>query len=280
MFNIISKFFKSEKKKNTIGLALGGGGARGLAHIGFLKVLDQLSIKPSMITGTSIGAMIGALYCSGFSADEIEMTFSDLNLFKWSRLLDISWISRKGFIKGERIVKLFESKLKIKNFEDLPIPLKVIATDFWKRREVVFKSGDILEAVRASISIPGIFEPIKIGDVIYTDGGAVNPLPYDHLLDTCNFIIAIDVSGSKRLSDGKTSKPSILDGIISTYTIMEESIINNKLKMHKPDIYIKPELLNVDLLEFHKKDEILQIVENDMVNFKQKMITKFGLKTK
>ena len=278
MFKFFPHIFK--RKKKSIGLALGGGGARGLAHIGFLKILDDLSIKPSMVAGTSIGAMIGALYCSGLTADQIEITLSDLNLLKWSKLLDISWLSRRGFIRGERIVSLFKTELKIERFEDLAIPLKVIATDFWKKQEIVFDSGYILEAVRASISIPGIFEPIKIENRIYIDGGAVNPLPYDHLLGACDFIIAIDVSGSNNDSEKNTSKPTIFDGLLSTYSIMEEAIINNKMKIYKPDIYIKPNLRNIELLDFHKKDEILKIINDDVLEFKDKLKKILNLKTR
>lgn len=265
MFKSIIRKYKNKKK---IGLALGGGGARGFAHIGFLKVFDELSIKPSMISGTSIGAMIGALYCNGINASEIESILSDLNLFKWSKLLDISFLFGKGLIKGDKIINLFKNKLTVENIEDLEIPLKVVATDYWNRKEIVFDSGNIIDAIRASISIPGLFEPVEKENYILTDGGAVNPLPYDLLLEHCGFIIAIDVSGKKVPINEKNFNPGILNGLLSTFSIMEESIIKNKLKQKMPDIYIKPDLLNFELLDFHKLKEIIKSVEVDIQNFK------------
>lgn len=273
----LKKVFASGKFK--IGLALGGGGARGLCHIGFLKVFDELEVKPSVISGTSIGALIGGLYCSGLTAGEIEQAFSDLNFFKWSSLIDFSWTSNKSFIKGQKILDVFKQHVKEDKFEDLKIPLKVVATDFWDRKPMVFTSGDLLQAVRASISIPGIFEPVIVENKVLTDGGAVNPVPYDVIADDCDYIIAIDVTGENS-RENKEEKPGFIEVILNSFAIMETTIVNNKIKLIQPDLYLKPKLSRIEILDFHKINEIISDSKQDCQLLKKCLVKYFHLKPK
>ncbi|MFA7369254.1 MAG: patatin-like phospholipase family protein, partial [Kiritimatiellales bacterium] len=164
------KFFRRKPKVKKIGLALGGGGARGLAHIQVLETLDELGIRPHRIAGTSIGAVVGALYASGLSGREIRELVHQWqtprpekrngildrrDLRRWAALLDPSF-SRSGLFKGEKIIQFLSDFVKCTTFEELEIPLYVVAADYGDASEVVFKSGDLLSAVRASIAIPGV----------------------------------------------------------------------------------------------------------------------------
>jgi NTE family protein len=252
-------------KNNRVALALGGGGAKGLAHIPFLEAIDQQNLEVKQVAGTSIGAIVGALYAGGMKAADIRRLFTELfeknktgkvKPGKMMRLYPLvkPSISRSSLFKMDGLFDLLESHLPCKNIEDLPIPLKVVASDFWKREQVVFDQGDIIRALRASSSIAGIFKPVISGDSVYVDGGGVNPVPFD-LLDPKYFIIAIDVLGSK-VARSNNIAPGFFESIFNTYQIMEESKVRRKLHSHPPDLYIKPEIQNIRVFDFKKYPEI------------------------
>ena len=249
-----------------IGLALGGGGAKGLAHICMLEVIDEFGVEPSCIAGTSIGAIVGALYASGVSArtlrEEIESvshrekdSFTDAvrNVFTWLQLVEVNW---KGgsLLKADAFLDDVMGYVKVSDFEDLRMPLKVVAADFWNRDEVVLESGDLRTAVHASMALPGIFEPVIVGGRALIDGGAINPVPYDLIMDACDVTIAIDVMGTRTQSDGLV--PSLPESIFNTFQIMQKSILRQKIAARPPDIYICPEIVDILMLEFHEAAKI------------------------
>ena len=251
------------------GIALGGGGAKGLAHISMLEVLDELGVRPHRISGTSIGAIMGVLYSSGLTASEMREGIGDLTatprtlkeLFEAKKLP--SWIEfigidvgRGSLLQVDRFLEQLETVIGVSQFEDLSIPLQVVAADFWAREEVVFEAGPIIPAVAASFALPGIFKPVVMDGRVLVDGGSVNPLPYDLLLDECDIVIAVDVSGTRRPSDDLL--PSYAETIFNTFQIAEETIVNQKMMAQPPSIYIQPEIEDVKVLEFHKADQILE----------------------
>lgn len=180
-----------EKKRPKVGLALSSGAARGLSYIGVLKVLEKEHIPIDFIAGSSIGALIGAAYAAGISARELEQKIFQLS---WQDLVDFT-IPRKGLIKGKKIEAWIGELLQNKSFEQLKIPLAVVATDLTTGSEVVFNSGDVARAVRASISMPGVFEPARVGGMVLADGGLVNPLPIDITRKIgADIVIAVDIS--------------------------------------------------------------------------------------
>jgi NTE family protein len=131
-----------------------------------------------------------------------------------------------------------------------------VAADFWARSEVVFDAGPIIPAVAASFALPGIFKRVLLDGRVLVDGGSVNPLPYDLLADDCEIVIAIDVSGTRRPTDDLL--PSYSETIFNTFQIAEQTIVNEKLKVRRPSIYIAPEIEDVKVLEFHKADQIYE----------------------
>ena len=254
-----------------IGLALGAGGAKGLCHIAFLKVLDELGVKPAVIAGTSIGAIIGGFYAAGLSAADLEQKIQQIGVIDISKMaLDFSLFSNSAILKGKGVEEFLQRLIPARTFEELDIPLKVVATDFWNRTEVVFTSGDLISAIRASMALPGIFEPSVINDTVLIDGGAVNPLPYDLLHPECDVTIAIDVSGVKEQS-AKDPVPNVIENILSTFQIMQASIIAAKKKISPPSLYVKPPLTNVRVLDFHRYQEILAGVEDDAAKFAEEL---------
>ncbi|MFC2136048.1 patatin-like phospholipase family protein [Bacteroidota bacterium] len=198
-----------------IGLALGAGGARGLAHIVCLEAFEELGIKPSIISGTSIGAMVGAPYASGISAQQMRDAVKELVFSKNTKFWEIhkkSDIMKMfnffdpdykvgGMIKGEKMIKFIHDHMKIDKFEDLQVPLKIVTTNYWNKEEIVFEKGDLLKAIKASYSLPGMFIPVEINGQLLMDGGLVNPLPYDLIEDECDITVAIDVSANKTVME-------------------------------------------------------------------------------
>lgn len=183
-------------KRKKVGLALGGGSARGLSHIGILKVLDQQRILPDYIAGTSMGAVIGALYAAGYNGEQIEEIAETTN---WKTIVDFT-IPKYGLIQGDFVEEKLRTLLHHKEFKDLRIPLRVVAYNINTREEVVFSSGNVAQALRASLSIPGIFSPLRIGTDAYIDGFITNPTPFAVVKEMgADIVIAADLyAGEKK----------------------------------------------------------------------------------
>jgi len=188
-----------------LGIALGGGGAKGVAHVLMLEALDELGWQPYCIAGTSIGAIVGALYASGNSAKQLrddlttasfseEGSFIDdiftKDLSRWWDILDLNF-SGKGLLDVKDFLARLQSKLKVSTFEELAVPLRIVAADFWKREPIVFESGPLLPAVHASMALPGVFQPVQIDGRVLIDGGVVNPVPFDVLPADCEVVVPL-----------------------------------------------------------------------------------------
>ena len=249
-----------------IGIALGAGGARGLAHILMLETLDELGLKPAYVSGTSVGAIAGVLYCSGMTGKELRELFSELIISERNRVTNIfnfKWLDfiaprfeGAGLLKTENFIRFLFKLIAARTFEELNIPLLVVTSNFWTREEVVFKSGGLVSAIQASISLPGIFAPVLIDNNVLIDGGAVNPVPFDILPNDCDLTIAIDVIGHRTAGPG--IMPSLTEAVFNTFQIMEKSITRQKLRVVCPDIYIEPYISDVRVLEFHKAEHVFK----------------------
>ena len=250
-----------------IGIALSGGGAKGLSHIAFLKAFDEMGLSPSIMAGTSIGAVIGGFYAAGISGAEIENIANNIDFLDLGRMLDVSIWRSIAFFRGDGIVKFLRKRIPARRFEDLQTPMKIVAADFWKRQEVIFDSGELIPAIRASMSLPAIFEPVQIGGRVFVDGGLVNPLPYDIIRKDCNVLVAIDVSWAKTAQE-EDVLPGMFESLVSSFQILEAAIVEAKMRMAKPDIYVRPSLENIRVLEFNRFDEIMDGVQDDVGRFK------------
>lgn len=209
--------FMAEKKYN-IGLALSGGGVRGFAHIGALRALEDVGIKPDIIAGVSAGSIVTSFYASGLSPDEIFELFSrvDMNSF-----LQVD-ISKSGFLKLDKFRRFLAKNLPVENIEQLAIPTIIAATDIEQQHEMPFTTGNIAERVAASCSIPLVFKPVKIDGTYYVDGGVLHNLPSYYLRPLCNKVIGINVSPS-RLGPIKMNVRSLA---YRTYKIMTMKNVN------------------------------------------------------
>lgn len=250
-----------------LGLALGGGGARGLAHVLMLEVFDELGVRPECIAGTSMGAVVGALYASGLSARDIHTNIHELAVsgrlrdalprrnakVHWLELIRFEW-EKGGVLSVNRLMSHIAGRLEARTFEELQIPLKIVAADFWQREEVVITQGELIPAIQASMALPGVFRPVEREGRMLVDGGSVNPVPFDLLQDDCDTVIAINVVGKRRKRSHKP--PNLTAAIFNTYQIMQMSIVRQKLRQRPPTIYIEPDLVDIRMLDFNKADEI------------------------
>ena len=170
-----------------IGIALSGGGARGVAHIGVLKALDELGIRPHVLSGTSAGALVGALYAHGYKPDEIFTVFKSVSIFKSVRP---AW-AWSGLLNMDGMTELLLKHLPENTFESLTIPLTVTATDIRSGHPAYFSKGPLIPTLVASCSIPAIFNPQKIDGNLYVDGGLVDNLPVNSIVKSCDFLVGI-----------------------------------------------------------------------------------------
>lgn len=269
-------------------LALGGGGVKGLAHIALLKKLDALNLKPDAVSGTSMGAIIGALYASGLSGLEIESRVRDhlflkeeglrgnyrrrKHLVKWLKVFSFE-TSRGGFVTADGLFEHLFSELLGRDFSELQIPFTAIATDFHSGEEVALSKGVLLEAVQASMAVPGVFAPVEINNRLLVDGGIVNNVPVSHVrLENC-LLLASDVISLSEATQPKTTQ--VMSGAIS---ILLQRLTQTEFEKHPPDFLFKPNTQDIDAFDFHKILQVLEKGEEALLNQEKDLVNLLGLK--
>lgn len=235
--------------KTKVGVALGSGGARGMAHIGVLKVLQQENIPVDFVAGSSMGSLIGVLFANDLPFEMVEQLAIHFPRKRW---LDLT-IPKRGFVVGKKVRELIRLLTHGKNLEDFSIPVAVVATDLVKGEQVVFRKGPADLAVRASISIPGIFEPVEWEGRTLVDGGVIDRIPIQVLKEMgADVIIAVDVVPSTPQARVDT----YFDVITQTLSVMEREILNHRLL--PVDVLIHPELEQISPTSFTDVDECIR----------------------
>ena len=239
------------KKIPKLGLALGGGAARGFAHIGVLQVLEEEGIKPDFIAGTSAGSLVAALYASGKTSTQLTWLAESMDE---SQLTDWTLpFAGRGVLRGEALGKYVNSQLNGLKIEDMKIPLGIVATDLQTGEGILFRRGDVATAVRASSAVPSVFEPVRIGQRDYVDGGLVSPVPVLYVKQMgAQYIIAVDISS--RPEDAKTS--DIFKVLLQTFSIMSKSI--SQLELPQANVVVRPALPNVGSAEFSARKKSIE----------------------
>ena len=240
----------------AIGVALGGGFARGIAHIGVLKVLEEEGIPVSVVTGTSVGALIGACYCSGLSLAEMEEVARNSRFTNFAR-----WtLSRYGFASNDRMISFLTRTLKCKSFEDLRIPLGVAATDFNTGEGVVFHSGSIIDPVRASCAYPGMFLPVEIRGRNLVDGMLSYPVPTRPLRDMgAERVIAVHLKGT--WSNGGPPR-HLFDVIGQSFAIAQDSMA--PVWRSAADLVVEPDVAGFAYDDFKRAFDLIKVGETAM----------------
>jgi NTE family protein len=250
--------FVSAPRVPAIGLALGGGFARGIAHIGVLKVLEEENIPVRVVTGTSVGALIGAAYCSGLSISELEDVAHKVRFTTFAR-----WtLSRYGFASNDRMVSFLTRTLKAKTFEELRIPLGVTATDFNNGEGVVFHSGSIIDPVRASCAYPGMFLPVEIRGRYLVDGMLSHPVPTRPLREMgADRVLAVHLKGT--WSNGGPPR-HLFDVIGQSFAIAQDAM--SCLWREAADLVIEPDVAGFGYDDFQRADALIRVGEAAMRN--------------
>ena len=289
------KLVSQTLKNKRIGIALGSGSARGWSHIGVIRELVQLGIEPDIVCGTSVGAVIGAFYVCGH-LDKLESWGRQLSRRKIVQFMDIRLISRGGFIEGEKLIKFFSRFMGDKSIEDCQKRFGAVATSLTTGQEIWFTKGSFLDAIRASISLPGFLTPVKYGDDWLVDGGLVNPVPVslcralgaqlvisvnlngerigrnfnrnisktDHskqISDEANLINKITSGLKERISyrkDAVSGNPGLFDVLASFIHIMQDRITRSRMAGDPPDIILAPRLNHLALLDFNRAAEAIE----------------------
>ncbi|MFW5893843.1 MAG: patatin-like phospholipase family protein [Verrucomicrobiota bacterium] len=279
-----------------VGLALGGGAARGWAHVGVIRALEEAGFEVCAVAGTSIGSLVGAFYAAG-RLDALEQLGGELNRVQMARLMDPT-AARAGLFNGKKVCELLRAQLPVSEIEELSFPYAAISADLTTGSEIVFQKGSLVAAIRASISIPGIFSPARHAGQLLVDGGLVNPLPVEWARRLgAEQVVAVDLNfADERISrlpdvdddneegvasetDQETQEdgvspleqglqrlwkrwrynrqsPGMFDVLASTMVIVERSLTNARLTMHPPDLLIRPEAGTCRLLDFHRAEEM------------------------
>lgn len=251
----------------TVAIAFGGGGARGLAHIHVIEALDELGIRPVAISGASIGAIMGAGMAAGMSGEAIR-EHALMTVGNKTAVVSRIWGLRpqtvrdavaKGIRIGqfnlERILKAFLPAGLPDRFEDLPIPMNVITTDYYGQSEVIIGEGALFPALAASSSIPAVFMPVRLHGRVMIDGGISNPVPYECLMDIADIVIGVDVVGAPE-GDG-THIPNRMESIFGSGQLMMQTAITLKLKLQPPHIFLRPAVGRTGVMDFLKAREVL-----------------------
>lgn len=281
-------FFR-KKSPPRIALALGSGGARGLAHIPVLEAFDELGIMPSAIAGCSMGAVVGAGYAAGMTGKDMR-AFAIDSLRKQGdfarRLLAMQWSSLRERFRETRSLREVSLQLEAtgiaeeflppelpKTFEELRLPLTVVATDYRERSEVVYRAGLLRPAVAGSMAIPGLLRPVEFEGRLLIDGGAVNPLPFDLLRKAADIVVAIDIT---RLGESPPGIPDPMQALFTASHIMTHAIVSEKLKHSAPDILLRPNVSAFGALDFARALPILKASEPIKEELKRKLGTLLG----
>jgi len=243
-----------------LGLALGGGGAKGFAHLGILEVLTEAGIEFDIVAGTSIGAFIGAVYVSD-KLEELKNYAVNIGITDIPFLLGPTW-PQGGLFSGKVLGKLIDEYIHIENIEDLKKPFATVCIDLNSGEVVTFTEGNLKRAVRASTSIPGLFKPVLFEGKLLVDGGVLESVPDQAARDLgADFIVAIDLlsdlSGNQTFNNGKS--PSIVEVVQRSSILAQRKITEFKFKERPPEIVISPPLSHIKVMDFHNGKAIVEI---------------------
>jgi len=249
------------RRKPRIGIALGAGSARGWAHIGVLRTLLEAGIVPELVCGTSIGALVGAVYADD-QITELERWVTALTWRKVMGFFDLTFGS--GLMKGEKLFNDLRGNFFDKRIEELRRPFAAVATDLANGREVWLRDGPVAEIVRASIAMPGLFTPRPWNDQLLVDGALVNPVPVSLARAMgADFVIAVDLSSSivgqyvRKTEHHETKTPNMAEVITGSLNIMSVRITRSRMAGDPPDAVIQPRLGELGLLDYHRGAEAI-----------------------
>ena len=238
-------------RKPVLALALGGGAARGFAHVGALQALDAAGIRPDIVVGTSAGSVVGAIYASGLRGDALRQAAENVeqtSITDWQLPL-----FNRGVLRGVSLERFINQQVGNRNIQSMPIRLGIVATDLQSGEGILFRSGNTGQAVRASSAVPGVFEPVRIGNGDYVDGGLVAPVPVLYARQMgADVVVAIDISSKP----GDAATTGQLQVLMQTFTIMGKTI--SKFELTQADVVLRPQLAGMSSADFSNRQKSIE----------------------
>jgi NTE family protein len=264
----------------SFALALGAGGARGLAHIVVIEALDEMGVAPVAIAGSAIGAVIGAGYAAGLSGRAMRRHLIDIahdrgevlrrvmaaRAVAWSEILGAGF-GNPLVVDGEKFYDAFLAALLPASFADLKIPLIAVTADLHRRETILLTEGALKPAISSALAVPGLVRPVTVGERVLVDGGVVDPLPFTVLRGKADVILAIDVSGGA-VGGGV---PDPWESLFTAISIMGHTIVTEKLKSGAPDLVLRPNIGIFRMLDFLQASAILRVAEPIKAEVKEKL---------
>jgi NTE family protein len=256
-----------------IGLALGGGAARGFAHVGVIQILEEAGIRPTLVTGTSAGSLVAAIYASGKNGKQLQHvaeTMEEVTIADWTLPL-----FNRGMFRGDALAKYVNGQVNARLIQDMPLPLGIVATDLNSGQSMLFQRGDTGTAVRASSAVPAVFQPVKISGRDYVDGGLVSPVPVRAARKMgAELVIAVDISSppDSNLAGGT------LDVLLQTFSIMGSSI--NSFELKEADVVVRPVLTGISSSDFSARKRSIQAGRQAMLQMLPQLRLAIASKTR
>jgi len=256
-----------------LGLALGGGAARGFAHVGVIQVLEEAGIRPDLVAGTSAGSLVAAIYASGKTGSQLQRvaeTMEEAAIADWTVPL-----FNRGVLRGDALARYVNAQVGSRLIEDMHLPLGIVATDLNSGRDVLFQRGDTGTAVRASSAVPGVFQPVKISGRDYVDGGLVSPVPVRAARKMgAELVIAVDISSPP---DGNLAGGT-LDVLLQTFSIMGMSI--NTFELQDADVVVRPSLNGIASSDFSSRKRSIDAGRKAMIQAMPQLRAAIAAKTR
>lgn len=256
-----------------LGLALGGGAARGFAHVGVIQVLEEAGIRPDLVAGTSAGSLVAAIYASGKNGSQLQRvaeTMEEATIADWTVPL-----FNRGVLRGDALARYVNAQVGSRLIEDMRLPLGIVATDLNSGRDMLFQRGDTGTAVRASSAVPGVFQPVKISGRDYVDGGLVSPVPVRAARRMgAEVVIAVDISSPP---DGNLAGGT-LDVLLQTFSIMGMSI--NTFELQDADVVVRPSLNGIASSDFSSRKRSIDAGRRAMIQAMPQLRAAIAAKTR
>lgn len=261
------------KTPPRIGLALGGGAARGFAHVGVIQVLEEAGIRPVLVAGTSAGSLVAAIYASGKNGKQLQHvaeTMEEATITDWTLPL-----FNRGMLRGDALARYVNGQVGARLIEDMPLPLGIVATDLNSGQSMLFQRGDTGTAVRASSSVPAVFHPVRISGRDYVDGGLVSPVPVRAARKMgAELVIAVDISSPPEAN----AAGGTLDVLLQTFSIMSKSI--NYFELKEADVVVRPALLGVSSADFGARKRSIEAGRQAMLQVLPQLRVAIASKTR
>ncbi len=255
--------------KNTLGIAFGGSGAEGIAGIAYIKALEDLNVKPDIVSGTGVGGVIAAMYAAGMTSEDMISFLENVSFPGEKRPINIKKIkdAKYGILDGIGLEEYFQMIMPVKVFDRLYFKLKIVAANYSSGEQIIFSDGNVGPAVRAGVSVPGIFSPYEKEETFYIDGSCVNPVPFDIIRNDCDVLVAFDPYINQAIDENGFSL-NVFPAFMSAFEASKKSLVNEKKIACKPDIFERINIENITMFDFALYEQILASFEEKTEVFK------------